>query len=134
MPQRDTDGGRLRPFSRGDVGCFLRIASRRGRFGKIAPVRIGVVLVDTGMSDDAVLVQAYLGVNGYPPLRVFEPEPRFLYGDGNACDGLSVKTFIFLDERRRVEALHSVDLGNHFEHCVTGFGVGFHNVTPYPCY
>ena len=91
------------------------------------------MLVDTGMSDDAVLVQAYLGVNGYPPLRVFEPEPRFLYGDGNAGDGFSIKAFIFFSERRGVEALHSVDLGNHFEHCVTGFGVGFHNVTPYHC-
>ena len=69
---------------------------------KIAVVRIGVVLVDTGMSDDAVLVQAYLGVNGYPPLRVFEPEPRFLYGDGNAGDGFSIKAFIFFSERRGV--------------------------------
>ena len=92
------------------------------------------MLVDTGMSDDAVLVWPNLGINGDAPLRVFEPEPRFLYDDRNACDGLSVKTFIFLDERRRVKTLHCVDLGDLIEHSIAVFGVGFHNLTPYPCY
>lgn len=60
-----------------------------------------------------------LGINGDAPLRVFEPEPRFLYGDRNACGRWAFRQSLhILDERRRVKTLHCVDLGDFIEHSI----------------
>ena len=89
------------------------------------------MLIDPCVGYDAIFVRPQFGVDCDTPLRVFEPEPRFLHGDWDAGNGFPIQPFIFFNKRRRVKPIDSVNFRNYIEHCFAVWGVGFHIFTPY---